>query len=487
MNPKDRERHAGMGVTRPPTSFHASDQMRTTSNSSKIQKRSTSRQRPVQQQLSIPSPQNGGNEKLRDSTRKDHGSPAKANFGSEPERGGENSVVNYQKHKQRSRSPSFDGGTSRPLPPRPSEVPHSSKDYDLHNMAESTERVLEKLTETQNKLKAADAEIEALKDGSLLYRRLQETEARLDSAVAELSERHLVDPFRQPDDKIGQMMSDLSNDIRHWSKTFHHATRKQGFTQALKERLTGEEENPFARVTPQVDYYLEEECEKGLSLIVQGYVWSQLIKRVFGFLIWTGGPCYHSSLPGKRCPINESFEHLYKIFSDSKDIVQHHHWRAQTSRLVDRNSPLHKTCISNRILKITKKIESVLRAYTEERDIFFENEFNKGANILLSNIVRAAVDLDRVLWQQKAYFRFRTCNTETISEVFQSTWMTGYESKEEDERGFMRQGIAPSLCCCPALVKTGNSEGTSFENTAFICKAIVDCSFGQRVRRNERR
>jgi len=96
----------------------------------------------------------------------------------------------------------------------------------------------------------------------------------------------------------------------------------------------------------------------------------------------------------------------------------------------------------------------------------------------LETIVRAAVNFDQLLWQQKANFVFRPAYREPPDKIkqyrFNSATMKGGYTEAQAEY-LMREGIIVKLFCAPRLVKYGTSEGDDYGKFAFISKAEVDC------------
>lgn len=119
----------------------------------------------------------------------------------------------------------------------------------------------------------------------------------------------------------------------------------------------------------------------------------------------------------------------------------YHQWRAQTARFLASSPKLraHQPCIDHKIKLITKNISSNLKDYTDNKDIFGDNENNKGSDNLAS-IMRTAVALDLLLWQQKAFFSFRVCYPEDLqgstrgqSLRFNVDWMTSDLTDRHDD------------------------------------------------------
>lgn len=140
--------------------------------------------------------------------------------------------------------------------------------------------------------------------------KIRETEERLDDTVAALASLHSTDSFRQGDDRIARARDELRHDIRIWSRNFHH-TSKKTVLKSLKDNLFAQvDEAPFRVVTPYWRQYLSETNERGPSLLVQAYVWNELLQEVFDQLVWIGGPCHGL---GEKCSSYNAFQDLRKI------------------------------------------------------------------------------------------------------------------------------------------------------------------------------
>jgi hypothetical protein len=153
----------------------------------------------------------------------------------------------------------------------------------------------------------------------------------------------------------------------------------------------------------------------------------------------------------------------------------YHHWRALTARLLAEGPGRHLDCIDRRVDSITTKISSDLRGYIDKKDVLGNSEHKRVSNDLAS-IVRAAVDLDHLLWKQKAKFEFYYPRFEVqgTSLKFTSSWMTP-DDPEANEEMLVRKGYKAQLFCAPALFKYGTSEGDNFEQRFVIREAVVNC------------
>lgn len=147
----------------------------------------------------------------------------------------------------------------------------------------------------------------------------------------------------------------------------------------------------------------------------------------------------------------------------------------------------HKPCIDHNIKSITKVISSKLKDYAEKKDIFTDNNSNRGLDNLAS-IVRSAMALDLVLWKQKACFYFHTwypqysqVGARNSPEYFQAAWMTSDMGDRHDDLLMTGNGGGPhivQLIVTPALIKCGTSEGDKYDQEVVLCKAVVDCRVG---------
>jgi len=126
-------------------------------------------------------------------------------------------------------------------------------------------------------------ELEAKDALHLAVEKIKTTEKQLNEAVEQLASLHSTDKFREGDDIIARKREELRHDIRQWSKNFRYSTRKgiSWITERIRLAFSGEETPPFQTVTPYYQWYLGDDAENGLSLIVQGFVWKRLLEEVF--------------------------------------------------------------------------------------------------------------------------------------------------------------------------------------------------------------
>jgi hypothetical protein len=149
----------------------------------------------------------------------------------------------------------------------------------------------------------------------------------------------------------------------------------------------------------------------------------------------------------------------------------YHNWRAQTSRMIARRA--HRKCINKAIELITKEIAKDLKGLVEDRDVFNDRD---GSNTTLASIVASAVDLDRVLAQQKAKFKFHRCYDGDLGKL-DPRWMDP-AFDEATQTYFASSQVIPKvqLFKAPALDKFGTSEGRDFNQIlVLILPAEVDC------------
>ncbi|PVH75765.1 hypothetical protein DL98DRAFT_643617 [Cadophora sp. DSE1049] len=318
---------------------------------------------------------------------------------------------------------------------------------------------------------------------AISHERHMAAEAQLNIATEKLASLHSTDPFRESDDSIIRKMEELRHDIKQWSRKLSLGVKKPGVVKkAFKAFLDiPDNESPFQGVSRQWrDFLDEEKVENGASKLVQSYVWKYLMIDVFDVdcQVWLGGQCVKGPF---YCPMYEPFHKMnamiYLMAERNKTTAtakQYYHWRAQTVRILANSSGRHEACIDRNVAAITKKISSVLKDYSSEKNAFGDNEFNGGKNNL-ATIVRSAVALDLLLWQQKAYFPFRIYypNSQALH-PFSSFWMTADLSEGNDRLLEERRCIA-NLFSAPALYKDGTSDGENYGESIVLCKACVHC------------
>lgn len=211
-------------------------------------------------------------------------------------------------------SRSSDHQTKKPLPPRPIEedIVDTSKPAPIHDeMAQSVEKPREQNQKQPcNSMNGSDPN-ETIRS---LEHLLEEQENELNNAVAALAQLHSTDPFREGDDRIARRMKELRHDIRQWSRNFHQPSKKPGLAKKIWNGhiLLADGECHFREVTDAWRIYLAPEQEKGVSLLVQAYVWKQIYKKVFDNIVWLGGPCKMPAVAGsgRFCEMHEAFRVL---------------------------------------------------------------------------------------------------------------------------------------------------------------------------------
>lgn len=149
---------------------------------------------------------------------------------------------------------------------------------------------------------------------SELQEELNNAYMQLDEYVAKFASMHSNDPYRVGDDRIAKDRDGLVADVRQWSRNFNRSSR--GVFREISDKIVGNEpENPFERVTSEYARYLSGHS-RGTSLLVQGYVWMQLVAEVFHetSFVWAGGPCFAKQRKGiEFCELHKSLNHLDQI------------------------------------------------------------------------------------------------------------------------------------------------------------------------------
>lgn len=143
---------------------------------------------------------------------------------------------------------------------------------------------------------------------------LRETKIKLNEAVEALASLHSSDGFRESDDRIAMSMKELRHDIRQWSRNFQNQLKKPGVAKTLRLKILQDDQCLFKAVTYNWQHYLASEDDKDISLLVQAYVWKQLLDEVFGRSLWLGGPCKFApgtvTATAKPCQMLECFKVL---------------------------------------------------------------------------------------------------------------------------------------------------------------------------------
>lgn len=132
-------------------------------------------------------------------------------------------------------------------------------------------------------------------------------------------------------------------------------------------------------------------------------------------------------------------------------------------------------------------MKEALKHLTEDKNVFIDgkNKESGGKNDLIA-IVRSAVELDAMLWQQKACFKFvDTCLWEKHGDriwQYAPRWMdSDIEGSENNMLLTAEQEVVVDLFVAPALQKVGTTEGRNYEVelAEVVCKAWVECSLSE--------
>lgn len=135
-----------------------------------------------------------------------------------------------------------------------------------------------------------------------------ETQRRLNEAVEALGALHVTDHFRKDDNEIVSDVKALRYDIKAWSRNFSRPLKKSFIAKIMGHN------NPFRSLTPRSGRYTGSESVEALPTIVQAFVWSVLVERVFDACVWTGAT--QCSLGGDMpCEIYRAFECLQSRFA----------------------------------------------------------------------------------------------------------------------------------------------------------------------------
>lgn len=147
---------------------------------------------------------------------------------------------------------------------------------------------------------------------------LARVQSELNGAVVALASIHTTDRFRMDDERITGLAKDLRSDIKTWSLNFPPGKVQKKNLGALFQQI--QQDHPFRDVVSNPKIYLNSDSGHNLRALIQGYVWSKLIRKVFDAMLWVAGPC--SQRPqrpqrsqrssGKRCKLYDVFDGLDK-------------------------------------------------------------------------------------------------------------------------------------------------------------------------------
>lgn len=130
---------------------------------------------------------------------------------------------------------------------------------------------------------------------------------------------------------------------------------------------------------------------------------------------------------------------------------------------------------------VVKDVKQELKslALADNKDIFFDRRDDQARTTTFESVVQSAVNLDRIMWHQKAHFSFIDCYGRDTPSCFNPVSMEAdMEDCVEEETTAQADQYQPprqiELTKAPALLKVGTSEGKEYNLRVVLLKAVVD-------------
>ena len=126
-------------------------------------------------------------------------------------------------------------------------------------------------------------------------------------------------------------------------------------------------------------------------------------------------------------------------------------------------------------------MKGCLKTFTEKKHLFNSSDrYGVSEANNLATIVRNAVKLDLMLWQQKAQFKFRydfPTETKPVLKLDPEYMDCDFSDADREHITQFKPEVTVDLLTAPALQKFGTTEGRSYELMHYICRAEVECSW----------
>jgi len=305
--------------------------------------------------------------------------------------------------------------------------------------------------------------------------------AQLHNAVDDLHYLQSERDCRIADEVFLSSWMKLRYDIKNWAATyFSGKPRNIWFWKTRPD---------FSRLSSDHKRFMLSENYR--HLLVQAFLWQQLIENVFSDsyngLYWADKT--HRELRSIRNRLNpcmtapsnaigHSKNALEAWAYDNNGLKEYHTWRAKTTQLLLAQPGRSLDYMNNRINNLVGKLSRDLQPYAKSLDSEIDPH--------LKDIVTAAVDLDSKMNTQKAvftpklYFKEEKCfgisfdcsSMESIDETLGCS-STGSVGKSENAQNPPPELV--ELVVSPALFKTGNSMAEDYQTDHVLVKAQVLC------------
>jgi hypothetical protein len=273
----------------------------------------------------------------------------------------------------------------------------------------------------------------------------------------------------------------LRYEIRNWSEDFFSgpppSRSKRPHMHSAREL--------FGSLTDNYKAYLKHDEDR--PLLIQAFIWSKLLQRIFSNLnkgcgyIWAGKlgdrklrPLNDTLRKGiffPRSSLPHSAHTSLSAVKNEEQAEEYHHWRSITVNLLvpQVDGKWNPAFDAAPVLKWIRRFASRLRRKLRP---WSTRSLRLGKDQLYT-IVSAAVALDLKMKRQRADYRFVTFTGGKPNQF----WGYGfYESEMEDiDTEDEERGRRVQLSLAPALERCGNANGHVFDQNFILVKADVSC------------
>ena len=172
---------------------------------------------------------------------------------------------------------------------------NSSQDHDSNHFTDLQRQLAEARTQQMELQKQLNT---ALSDN-------QNLNSRLNQAVSDLAALHTSDAYREDDERMLSRVMDLRSDVRRWSQKAFFT--KPGYFPSS----CGGGRWPFRAITKFDALYKDTEDLDKFPHLVEAFLWSNFLRRIFGKHAWAG------LTPASSCQTNGSCKY-HRMLTEMK-------------------------------------------------------------------------------------------------------------------------------------------------------------------------
>ncbi|KAF2679020.1 hypothetical protein K458DRAFT_122477 [Lentithecium fluviatile CBS 122367] len=268
--------------------------------------------------------------------------------------------------------------------------------------------------------------------------------------------------YKSEEKTLIEELHTLRYEIRAWSEEYFGGpppSRKRPHVHSAREL--------FGSLNDNYKAYLKHDGDR--PLLIQAYVWSKLLERIFSNLHKGCGYIWAGKLGDRKLrPLNDT---LRKAVKNEEQAEEYHYWRSMTVNLLvpQVNGKWSPTFDAAPVLKWIRRFCSRMRRRLRP----WSTQSLRLGKDQLYTIVSAAVALDLKMKRQRADYRFVTFTGGKPNQF----WGYGFfdsemEDIDEEDEG---RGRYVQLSLAPALERCGNANGHVFDQNFILVKADVSC------------